>query len=167
MAIPLAATSQMRRLIGIYRTAWRAAGHAGEGTVMLAFHMFCDRDDDNALQTARAPLMGYLNALVEAASDWTSGSSSKDYPGYDKIIEKLRNDTIETQVASGAAWVGSPQTITKQIEEYLAEIGPFEMASLQVNFGDMPYEVARTSMRLFANEVMPTFLDRSVVTHRG
>src|SRR5215475_9227294 len=47
MAIPLGA-ARMKPLIGSYREAWRAAGHPGDGEVMLAFHMFCDTDGDCA-----------------------------------------------------------------------------------------------------------------------
>jgi alkanesulfonate monooxygenase SsuD/methylene tetrahydromethanopterin reductase-like flavin-dependent oxidoreductase (luciferase family) len=112
------------------------------------------------MRIAKAPLEEYIHSLVDAASDWTTGSSSKDYPGYDKIIEKLRNDTFEAQIASGSAWVGTPDMITKQIEEYLEMVGDFEIASLQVNFSDLPYKVARPSMELFAREVMPKFKQR-------
>src|SRR5687767_13099584 len=85
MAI-LMAGGKMRELLGIYRQAWRAAGHRGAGRVMLAFHMFCHEDRRKAREIARDPLNRYLKSLVDAASDWTSGLSSKDYPGYDKII---------------------------------------------------------------------------------
>jgi alkanesulfonate monooxygenase SsuD/methylene tetrahydromethanopterin reductase-like flavin-dependent oxidoreductase (luciferase family) len=162
MAIPLT-TSKLRHLIGVYRDARRAAGHPGEGRVMLAFHMFCHEDADEALRIAREPLADYLKSLVEAAGDWTTGASSADYPGYDKIIAKLRDDSPETQIESGAAWVGTPASITKQISDYRAAVGDFEIASVQVNFGDIPYETAHASMSLFAKKVMPAFADRAAV----
>lgn len=156
MAIPLA-TLQMRKLIDIYRNAWREAGHVGTGRVMLAFHMFCHADRDEAIRIARRPLNNYLKSIVEAASDWTTGVASKDYAGYDKIIAKLAGETIESQMASGAALIGSPDDIARQINQYLGEVGAFEIASLQVNFGDLDYQTAAPSMRLFAHEVLPRF----------
>jgi alkanesulfonate monooxygenase SsuD/methylene tetrahydromethanopterin reductase-like flavin-dependent oxidoreductase (luciferase family) len=156
MAIPVGGAN-MRRLIAVYRDAWKAAGRPGNGRVMIAFHLFCHEDHDEALRIARAPLSEYFSALVDAASDWTEGSSSKDYPGYDKIVEKLRSDTYESQIESGSAWIGTPATITKQIEDYIELVGEFEVASLQVNFSDLPYALARPSMELFAREVMPKF----------
>jgi hypothetical protein len=36
-------------------------------------------------------------------------------------------------------------------------VGGFEIASLQVNFNQMPLEPARRSMMLFAERVMPHF----------
>jgi alkanesulfonate monooxygenase SsuD/methylene tetrahydromethanopterin reductase-like flavin-dependent oxidoreductase (luciferase family) len=155
MAIPLAGGA-MKELIGIYRQAWREAGHPGNGRVMLAFHLFCHENRDTAWQIAREPLHGYLHSLVEASSDW-AGMKSADYPGYDKIIDKLRRETIDTQVKSGSAWIGTPDDIIKAIEEYNESVGGFESASLQVNFNMVPYAEAERSARLFAARVMPRF----------
>jgi alkanesulfonate monooxygenase SsuD/methylene tetrahydromethanopterin reductase-like flavin-dependent oxidoreductase (luciferase family) len=155
MAIPLAGGA-MKELIGIYRQAWREAGHPGKGRVMLAFHLFCHENRDTAWQIAREPLHGYLHSLVEASSDW-AGMKSADYPGYDKIIDKLSRETIESQVKSGSAWIGTPDDIIKAIEQYNEAVGGFESASLQVNFNMVPYAEAERSARLFAARVMPRF----------
>jgi len=39
--------------------------------------------------------------------------------------------------------------------QYDAEVGGIEFASLQANFGMIPYADAEASMKLFAREVMP------------
>jgi alkanesulfonate monooxygenase SsuD/methylene tetrahydromethanopterin reductase-like flavin-dependent oxidoreductase (luciferase family) len=144
----------------MYREAWRAAGHPGEGRVMLAFHMFCAESRSAAEAVAREPLNRYLRSLVAAASDWTAGMSSADYPGYDRIIEGLRRETFESQVASGAAWVGTPEAIAERIARYRDSVGGFESASLQVNFNTIGRDDAERSMRRFGERVMPSFLDR-------
>ncbi|HWM47390.1 MAG TPA: LLM class flavin-dependent oxidoreductase [Xanthobacteraceae bacterium] len=154
MAIP-AVGHKTRELLQIYRDAWTAAGHPGRGRVMLAFHMFCAETADAAAQTARAPLNRYFKQFVEAASDWVSGTRSEDYPNYDQLIANLAKENFETQVAKGAAWVGTPDMIIKQITDYHAAVGGFEIASLQVNFGGINTAAAEKSMRLFATEVMP------------
>lgn len=156
MAIPVGG-GEMARLIGAYRTAWKAAGHPGDGRVMLAFHMFVHETPGKAAEIARAPLNRYIRSLVDAASDWTTGSSSADYPGYDKIIAKLKGDSFESQVAEGSAFVGTPEEIIEQIQRFTARSGAFEVASLQVNFNDMPLDAAATSMRLFSRTVAPAF----------
>jgi alkanesulfonate monooxygenase SsuD/methylene tetrahydromethanopterin reductase-like flavin-dependent oxidoreductase (luciferase family) len=147
----------MARLIMAYRTAWKDAGHPGNGRVMLAFHMFVHEEPGAAARIARGPLNRYIASLVDAASDWTAGTSSADYPGYDKIIAKLKGDSFESQVAEGSAFVGTPAEITEQIRTFVARSGPFEIASLQVNFNDLPVDLAETSMRLFAEAVAPLF----------
>jgi natural product biosynthesis luciferase-like monooxygenase protein len=155
MAIPMAGGA-MKELIDLYRKAWRDAGHPGKGRVMLAFHLFCHENRDTAWQIARDPLNRYLRSLVDAASDW-AGMQSKDYPGYDKMIEALGRETIDSQVASGAAWIGTPDDIAKQIADYTARLGGFESASLQVNFNTIAYDDAARSVKLFSDKVMPRF----------
>ena len=154
MAIPLAG-GKMKDLLRLYREAWRAARHQGEPRVMLAFHMLCARSRAEAEAIAREPLNRYLRSLVAAASAWTEGLSSKDYPGYDKIIAGLAAETFETQVAKGAAWVGEPQQLVEQIEAYRELVGGFDSASLQVNFNTIDEAQAERSMRLFAEAVIP------------
>lgn len=162
MGIPLAAT-RMRELLNIYRDAWKSAGHPGEGRVMLAFHMFCHEDRDKAVRIAKPALDRYLKSLVQAASHWISGTSSKDYPGYDKVIAQLERETFENQVASGAAWVGTPEEIIEQIESYRSRNAPFEIASMQVNFNTIAYDDAAASMRLFGSKVIPHFVKSGAV----
>jgi alkanesulfonate monooxygenase SsuD/methylene tetrahydromethanopterin reductase-like flavin-dependent oxidoreductase (luciferase family) len=156
MAIALVA-EKMRPLLAAYRGAWKAAGHPGAGEVMIAFHMFCDPDGERARAVAAPLVDAYLGSLVEAASDWLDGPISKDYPGYDKVIAALRASNAAEQIASGGAWVGTPDEIAATIARLQREFGGFEHASLQVNFNTMPYAAALASMRLFAREVMPQF----------
>ncbi len=156
MAIPLGGGA-MRAMIGAYREAWKAAGHPGDGEVMLAFHMFCDADGGRARSFAFPFLDDYLHSLVEAASDWLDGRTSQDYPGYDKVIAKLRQSRAADLTGSGAAWIGSPDEIIDQISRTQQEFGSYEHASLQVNFNRLPLGAALASMHLFAENVMPHF----------
>jgi len=156
MAIPMGG-GKMKELIDTYRDAWKSAGHPGRGRVMLAYHMFCAPTRAEAVEIAGEPLNRYLKSLVKAASAWTEGLSSKDYPGYDKIIAGLAAETFESQVQKGAAWIGSPEEIAEQIAKYDELVGGFEIASLQVNFNTIPVDAAIRSMRLFSEKVMPRF----------
>jgi alkanesulfonate monooxygenase SsuD/methylene tetrahydromethanopterin reductase-like flavin-dependent oxidoreductase (luciferase family) len=156
MAIPLGG-AVMRPLLAAYRDAWKAAGHSGEGEVMLAFHMFCDADGARARAFACPFIDGYLHSLVEAASDWLDGRTSQDYPGYDKVIDKLRQSRAADQIGSDAAWVGSPEEIIGQIGRTQDAFGGYEHASVQVNFNMVRLDDALASMRLFAGQVMPHF----------
>jgi alkanesulfonate monooxygenase SsuD/methylene tetrahydromethanopterin reductase-like flavin-dependent oxidoreductase (luciferase family) len=156
MGIPIL-HAEMRRLIGAYREAWHAAGHPGNGRVMIAFHMFCHEDGDEAVRIAREPLNRYLRSIADAASDWTTGTTSKDYANYGKMIAQLKSDSFESNIATGAAWVGTPTQVREQIAAYREQVGEFETASLQVNFNTIPFDAAKQSMELFAREVMPAF----------
>ncbi len=148
----------MADLIGAYRDARARAGHEGAGTVMLAFHMFCHRDQAEAERIARGPLERYLRSLVDAASGWINGATSSDYPGYDKVIAMLAAETFNSQVAKCAAWVGTPERILDTVASYRRQIGDFEIASLQLNFNDIPLTDAEASMRLFGERVLPRLM---------
>ncbi len=156
MLIPMAG-HVTRGLIDTYREAWKEAGHAGEGRIMLAHHMFCHEDGDEAERIAKEPLNRYLTSLVESASDWMGGASSDDYPGYDKIIAQLAEENYDTQVEKGVAWIGTPDRIIEMVSAYEAEVGGFDLASLQVNFNTISYDDAAASMRLFGEKVIPCF----------
>jgi alkanesulfonate monooxygenase SsuD/methylene tetrahydromethanopterin reductase-like flavin-dependent oxidoreductase (luciferase family) len=148
---------KMRPLLETYRAAWKEAGHPGAGEVMLAFHLYCEPDGERARAFASRLLDRYLESLADAASDWLDGRASKDYPGYDKVIAGLRASNAAEQIASGSAWIGSPDEIARTIARVQREFGGFEHASLQVNFNTMAYAPALASMRLFASDVMPRF----------
>jgi len=100
-----------------------------------------------------------LSALVDAAGEWIDGMSSKDYPGYDKVIAKLKEANMESMVASGAAWIGSPREIVAAIGRLEQDYGKFEHASLQINFNTISRDAALASLRLFGAEVLPHFAD--------
>ena len=157
MGIPLVG-AHMASLLQAYREAWTKAGHQGRGKVMLAFHMYCASTREQAVAVAQAPLEQYLKSIVDAASEWMSGISSCDYPNYQKMIETISRETFESQVAKGAAWIGTPDEIIDSITSYEREVDGFESASLQVNSGMIGVSEAETSMRLVAREVMPHFV---------
>lgn len=156
MAIPI---GNIKPLLEIYRKAWKDAGHPGSGEVMIAFHMFCHEDPQKARDISRAPFEDYFIALNECVADWVNGAKSKDYQGYQQSMQKLKSASFESQIESGGAWIGSPAEITATIRHCLERIGPFEQASLQVNFGSIELEDARASLRLFCKEVLPQFQD--------
>ncbi|HEX3483666.1 MAG TPA: LLM class flavin-dependent oxidoreductase [Micropepsaceae bacterium] len=155
MAIPI---GPLGPLILAYREAWCSAGHPGDGEVVIAFHMFCHEDPRLAREIARGPFEEYFRALNEGVSDWIAGTSSKDYRGYESSMRKLASFTLDGQIESGGAWVGTPSEIRAIIERVTASVGNFEHASLQINFGTLNIRDAQASMRLFAAQVMPHFV---------
>jgi alkanesulfonate monooxygenase SsuD/methylene tetrahydromethanopterin reductase-like flavin-dependent oxidoreductase (luciferase family) len=155
MAIPLSGAA-MQPLLRSYREAWQASGRPGKGRVMIAFHMFCAPTDEEAFATAEPLVNAYLHSLYEAAADW-GHLTSKDYPNYDKLIEGLRTSDFRKQMEQNAVLVGTPDTITKALRSFQADVGTFEVASLQVNFHTMSEVDAERSVRLFAEQVMPRF----------
>src|SRR4029453_14857431 len=126
MAIPI---GPIGPLIELYRKAWRAADHPGDGEGMVAFHMFCHGVAPPRGGTAPPPFEEYFRALNEAVGDWARGTTSKDYRDYDKSMRRLRSFTLDGQIASGGAWVGTPEEIRAIIARVVESIGRFEHAS--------------------------------------
>jgi alkanesulfonate monooxygenase SsuD/methylene tetrahydromethanopterin reductase-like flavin-dependent oxidoreductase (luciferase family) len=157
MAIPFG--NKIRGFIEVYRDAWRSAGYPGAGEVMIAFHMFCHEDNKAARDIAREPFQSYFGAMGDAARGWTEGQTSKDYRSYDVTIARMKSVTLESQIEAGSAWIGTPGEIKEIIRNLLENTGPFEHASLQINFSSLPFAEAQRSMRLFAHHVMPEFMD--------
>lgn len=159
MANPLAG-ARMAELLKLYHQAWRDAGHPGRGPVMISFRMFCLPDSREAHKVFERPVMAHLDAMVAAAvvvEGWGTGKKTKDYPGYDAILKTLKSETYEEQIEKGSVWVGNPKEVHAQITAYHAEVGGFDIASLNGLPYTMPVELVTRSLRLFAAEVMPAF----------
>ncbi len=154
MGIPLE-PERMRTLLGAYRDAWRSAGHPGKGHVMNTFFMCCAPTRDEAMATGLGPCNGHLRGLADAAKDWLSGASTKDYPGYDKLMAHVLNDSAEAQVTKGSAFIGTPSDIIEMIRSFNDKVGGLDSISLHFTPADMPLDVAERSLRLFSREVMP------------
>jgi alkanesulfonate monooxygenase SsuD/methylene tetrahydromethanopterin reductase-like flavin-dependent oxidoreductase (luciferase family) len=155
MAIPGVGSDPLD-LIRNYRSAWKEAGHPGKGKVMMAVFMYCHEDGDEARRIAKGPVERHFQSIYNSVVGHTK-MNSPDYKGYDKMAEKIKNETLETQIEHFAAFVGSPKEIIAQMEEYDALLGGCDHLSLQVNFNDMPYEVAERSVKLFGEKVIPHF----------
>jgi alkanesulfonate monooxygenase SsuD/methylene tetrahydromethanopterin reductase-like flavin-dependent oxidoreductase (luciferase family) len=154
MGIPLE-PERMRNLIGLYRDAWRSAGHPGNGQVMNTFFMYCAPTRDEAMATGLGPCNGHLRGLADAAKEWLTGASTKDYPGYDKLMAHVVSDTAEAQVAKGSAFIGPPADIIEIIRSFNDKVGGLDSISLHFTPSTMPVDAAERSLRLFSREVMP------------
>jgi alkanesulfonate monooxygenase SsuD/methylene tetrahydromethanopterin reductase-like flavin-dependent oxidoreductase (luciferase family) len=155
MAIPLE-PDKMKSLIATYREAWRKAGNSGNGHVMNTFFMCCAETREQAMADGLPACNQHLRGLGDAAKEWvTGGASTKDYPGYDKLIAHVTSDTAERQVMAGSAFIGSPGDIVEMIRAYNARVGGIDSASLHFTPGNMPVETAERSLRLFSREVLP------------
>jgi alkanesulfonate monooxygenase SsuD/methylene tetrahydromethanopterin reductase-like flavin-dependent oxidoreductase (luciferase family) len=154
MAIPLE-PAKMRELIGIYREAWKKAGHPGNGHVMNTFFMCCAETREEAMATGLPHCNQHLKGLADAAKEWLTGASTKDYPGYDKLMAHVLSDTAEKQVQGGSAFIGSPADIVEMLRAYNDKVGGIDSVSLHFTPGAMPVEQAERSIRLFSHDVMP------------
>jgi alkanesulfonate monooxygenase SsuD/methylene tetrahydromethanopterin reductase-like flavin-dependent oxidoreductase (luciferase family) len=119
--------------------------------------MYCAPTTEQAIAEAGPDVAAYFQTLCAAAADWSGGASTKDYPGYDKLVEVLSKENVHSQRDKKAAFIGSPAEIRDMIADFDRHVGGFDIASMQVNTKLTSAEAAKASMELFAAEVMPRF----------
>jgi len=118
-------------------------------------HVYVAPTDAEARAEAHGPEMWYRDAFIRSLSaDGLAGLHPSVYDGAAAMINRLRSQTWEDLLES-ALLIGSPETIATRVAE-LQQAGVGELACW-MNFGGLPPDKVRRSMRLFAEEVMPHF----------
>jgi alkanesulfonate monooxygenase SsuD/methylene tetrahydromethanopterin reductase-like flavin-dependent oxidoreductase (luciferase family) len=131
--------------------------------IMTTFFMNCAETTTEAVESARVPFNRHLSMLVETAAEWVAGASTKDYPGYDKMLAQLAGENFDRQREKNFAWVGTPDEITDMIRAYDAAVG-LDIASFVVSPANTPVADAERSIRLFSEHVMPRFTSVAAAT---
>ncbi|MEO3856477.1 LLM class flavin-dependent oxidoreductase [Acrocarpospora sp. B8E8] len=120
--------------------------------------MICHRDDRRGEELARVHARDYFVSVLshyELLSDHfkeTLGS----YAHYASMAEAMRGTSEEESFEgylSANLW-GDPARIIDQLAKRRELLGDFELG-VAVNFGDIDFEQARSSLRLFAERVLP------------
>jgi alkanesulfonate monooxygenase SsuD/methylene tetrahydromethanopterin reductase-like flavin-dependent oxidoreductase (luciferase family) len=118
-------------------------------------HVYVAPTDAEAVAEARGPEMWYRDAFIRSLSaNGLEGLHPSVYEGAEAMINRLRSQSWEDLLES-ALIIGSPETVAGKVAE-LQQAGVGELACW-MNFGGLPVEKVRRSMRLFAEEVIPRF----------
>ena len=134
--------------IAAYRAAWRAAGHVGQGHVVLMLHTFVGQDEDQVRRVARGPMKGYLKSAVDLVrrAAWTfptivnradsAGVTPQEMFEKEALspedLDQLLDHTFERYYQT-AGLFGTPSS-AKDIVRRVTEIGVDEVACL-IDFG--------------------------------
>ena len=133
---------QLAENIDRYRTAWRAAGHRGEGRVTLMMHTYLDRDGETAREVAREPMKGYLGTAVGLLRDVASAfpTFAGRGTGTDDLFASLSAEELDQLLEMAAhRYLGSSGLFgtadeAAEIVEQVAAAGVDEVACL-IDFG--------------------------------
>ena len=140
--------------IAVYRSAWKAAGHSGEGHVTLMLHTFVDEDDDVAREKVREPLKDYLRTSVGLIKDFASSfpALKKRPDGREPDFESLTAEELEAlldysfeRYYASSGLLGTPGKC-REIVQHLSALGVNEIACL-IDFG-VDTDATLTSLRL-------------------
>jgi alkanesulfonate monooxygenase SsuD/methylene tetrahydromethanopterin reductase-like flavin-dependent oxidoreductase (luciferase family) len=113
----------------------------------------------------REPLLGATRHVFVAASDTEAESvARRAYTAFDRnYVDRpagalnggqSRRGDYDTAVSWGGILAGSPETVRKQVQHFVTETGANYFCGTFA-FGDLTTAQILTSMRLFAEEVMP------------
>ena len=134
MAIPYATAAtftEVGELQQAYRRGHSEAGHAADADdAIYTFHCHVAASDEEARKNAAGPFDLYVATRLYA-----------------------RRQTYDDVLASGLALFGSAETVARKVSA-LRQMGIGHIALL-MDFGLMPEELVRRSMRAFAADVMP------------
>lgn len=147
---------QVQDMLAVYRKAAATAGFApAEDDVHMSYNCFVAEDAAQARALGRQYSDQSHAALAAAVASWAH-TRSDQYPGYEKIVERVGRGDFARQVAEGKSLVGDPAQVRAMVSDVRDWFGDITI-SLQVVSGNVPYEAAARSMRLFAEHVMPHF----------
>jgi alkanesulfonate monooxygenase SsuD/methylene tetrahydromethanopterin reductase-like flavin-dependent oxidoreductase (luciferase family) len=125
-------------------------------------HVYVAPTDSEALAEAREHELWYLDSFIRSLSaDGLHGLHESVYQGAEAMTNRLTALTWESMVENSVL-VGSPDTVAAKIAQ-LQAVGVGEVACW-MNFGGIPPDKARRSMRLFAEEVIPRFRHAPAMT---
>jgi len=133
---------QLADNIQVYRTAWRAAGHAGEGRITVMLHTFLCDDSATARQKAEQPMKRYLGTATGLLKNMASAFPTFASAGAsaDEAFRSLSDSEMDELLTMAAAryldtsgLFGSTDDALEMAES-LSEMGVDELACL-IDFG--------------------------------
>ncbi|WP_167784701.1 MupA/Atu3671 family FMN-dependent luciferase-like monooxygenase [Ramlibacter rhizophilus] len=134
--------------IEVFRAAWRAAGHPGEGQVTLMLHTFVGPDEDAVRETARGPMKAYLRSSVDLirqaawsfptfvqrgkAAGRTPLEVMQEQPLSEAEMDALLDHAF-SRYWNTSALIGTPERCLEMVQR-LQDVGVDEIACL-IDFG--------------------------------
>lgn len=140
-----------------YRTTYRKAQGTEPPPPVLTEFVYCHEDPDEARAMAHEYLSRYFIALLRHYDlDQGHFASIKGYQAYDAVATMIREAGKEesaTAWADSQTW-GTPEQILEKIAHRRSVVGEYHL-NCAMSFGGMPFDAVESSMRLFADKVIP------------
>lgn len=142
-------TEEITEKIGIYRKAWRDAGHLGSGHITMMLHTMLGEDREAMREMARAPMCAYLAAATDLLKDHMSAWAAVRTPmNQGKLNTDFHLDDLDAQDVKDllnfayeryfetSALFGTPESCAAMVEK-LRDLEVDEVACL-IDFGADP-----------------------------
>ena len=146
--VSLGPASRAREISARYRKEWADLGRAATTLPRIGItrHIVVAESDSEAEKLARRAYAPWREAIEYL---WKHART-------DFVLKEIYPKTFEELMAIGHGVAGSAATVRGYLEKLEAETGVNYVLG-QMVFGDMTFDEAASSIRLFAREVMPAF----------
>jgi alkanesulfonate monooxygenase SsuD/methylene tetrahydromethanopterin reductase-like flavin-dependent oxidoreductase (luciferase family) len=144
-----AAVPELARSIGVYREAWREAGHPGDGDVMLRVGIYVAEDQERAFSEPQASTMSYYNRIRQGLLQ-----TARAFGGELRAqrAHNLATLTYESALQDRLVY-GTPDAVANRLQELRDELD-LSGILMEPNVGGlMSPELLDNSIRLFGQEV--------------
>ncbi len=156
VAVRYETAEEVAPLVTAYRTAYRQAGHQGEGAVFLRVPAYIAATDKRARAEAEASFMHFFRQQAKLLAD------SAKRPGVDgaarraataaRLLAMSYDDAL-----AGTVLVGSPAAVSDKLHGLQAQLG-LDGVLMELNCGGMiPHAQVKSALRLLCREVLPRF----------
>jgi alkanesulfonate monooxygenase SsuD/methylene tetrahydromethanopterin reductase-like flavin-dependent oxidoreductase (luciferase family) len=149
--VSLGPAARAKEIADRYRREWAALGRpaASLPRIGITRHIVVAESDAQALALARRAYAPWRRAM-----EFIWQHAGADFP-----LAPVYPHTFEELVGIGHGVAGSPATVRAYVERLAAETGVNYVLG-QMIFGDMTFEEAASSIRLFGREVIAAFVKR-------
>lgn len=146
--VSLGPAARAREISDRYRKEWEELGRkaADLPRIGITRHIVVAETDAEAQKLAQRAYAPWRDAIEFL---WK-------HAGVDFVLKAIYPKTFEELVAIGHGVAGSPATVRAYLERLEEEAGVNYVLG-QMVFGDMSFDEAASSIRLFGREVMPAF----------
>ena len=152
-------------LFDTWRKMWKDSGHKGpRPPSLLTRSVYVAETDEQAYEEA-APYLPNAYAWGEEkfhdlARLGADDPDSEPHPTRVKTREMIRGmrGGIDFWLEHNLAYVGSPETVIRRIEETRKTMG-YNVFGGRFRFGPIPDHLVENSLRLFGEKVIPAFAD--------
>jgi alkanesulfonate monooxygenase SsuD/methylene tetrahydromethanopterin reductase-like flavin-dependent oxidoreductase (luciferase family) len=144
----------------VYREAWAAAGHPGNGKVFLRVPVYLAETEQQAREEPRESVMffyKYLGERIEASAAMEGARAIEN-----RAVRGQRLQTIEYEdVLKSKIIVGTPGMVVDRLAELRETLGLSGILA-EMNCGmRIPHDQVTRSLRLMCSQVMPHLRDKA------
>ncbi|MFE7835102.1 LLM class flavin-dependent oxidoreductase [Streptomyces sp. NPDC057474] len=129
--------------------------------IAACVHVYVAESDQQARKEFEAHILWFYQSVLRGAFEDSFPPGSVTIPSMRGLLDsgfhfKPEDMTFDELTRDAVAIVGSPETVTAQLERLVNEVGVGQVI-VMADGGSAPEWMVRKSMELFAREVMPKF----------